>query len=372
MSGILVAQGQERFIKELANYSQEESVNKLEYITGQNTNGQKRAMDIINHGLAPISTANVVAVGSSKRVIKKVAHGARKNDVVQFTSGGSIGVSIQILSCPDADTMILASTSEFPVVVGDTFDIKRYVTPQYDVNGALVVISTPGPAQFVLNGSDVEVEEDDAVPANNKPMPSKMYIQKDGVTRPVNKDTGTAVNTVAIPVEIVGVAGQTINITAGDINIQTTSEGAQFDSMRIGSGVGLYAEITINSELSTHDQDLLDAVGLLAKKTDTQPVSVVGTVAVVAAAQTGVFDHDDTVTTVAETFIAPAGAFACFIETDDTANTTNARVVMGGVATTTVGIQFQPGRSEFYQGGSNISYCMESGTGKISVQWFVR
>lgn len=89
------------------------------------------------------------------------------------------------------------------------------------------------------------------------------------------------------------------------------------------------------------------------------------------ANQTGSFDEDLTVTTTPETFTAPAGAFACFVSADDT-NTTNLRVKMGGTSSPTSGTQFQGGRSELYEGGSNISYCTESGTGKISVQWFVR
>lgn len=88
-------------------------------------------------------------------------------------------------------------------------------------------------------------------------------------------------------------------------------------------------------------------------------------------AQTGSFDEDLTVTTSAETFTAPAGAFAGFVSADDT-NSTNLRVKMGGTASTTSGTQFQPGRSEYFEGGSNISYCTESGSGKISVQWFIR
>lgn len=103
----------------------------------------------------------------------------------------------------------------------------------------------------------------------------------------------------------------------------------------------------------------------------TQPVSIAAPLAITNQTQTGSFDEDLTVSTTPETFTAPTGAFACFIETDDS-NTTNMRVKMGGTASPTSGIQFQGGRSEFYQGGSNISYCAESGTGKISIQWFVR
>ncbi len=115
----------------------------------------------------------------------------------------------------------------------------------------------------------------------------------------------------------------------------------------------------------------------------TQPVSIASvpthavtqsgtwTVAATPPSQLGSFDEDATVSTTPETFTAPAGAFACFIEADDT-NTTNIRIKMGATSSTTSGIQFQAGRSEFYQGGSNISYCTESGTGKLSVQWFTR
>lgn len=90
-----------------------------------------------------------------------------------------------------------------------------------------------------------------------------------------------------------------------------------------------------------------------------------------SATQSSSFVEDATVSTTPETFTAPTGAFAALIQADDT-NTPNLRIKMGAAASATSGIQFQPGRSELYEGGSDISYCTESGTGKISVQWFVR
>lgn len=126
---------------------------------------------------------------------------------------------------------------------------------------------------------------------------------------------------------------------------------------------------------------IFEAIKLLAKKTETQPVSIASSVAVTIAdpvsvlmtskVQTGLHAEDLTVSTTPETFVAPAGAFACFIQAEET-NATNLRVKMGGTASPTSGIQFQGGRSEMYEGGSNVSYCSESGTGKISIQWFVR
>lgn len=74
-------------------------------------------------------------------------------------------------------------------------------------------------------------------------------------------------------------------------------------------------------------------------------------------------------TTSAQTFTAPASAKWMLIETDDS-NTANVRVKIGGTATTSSGIQFQPGRSEMIKGGGNISVIAESGTNqKISVQF---
>lgn len=90
-----------------------------------------------------------------------------------------------------------------------------------------------------------------------------------------------------------------------------------------------------------------------------------------SSTQSSSFVEDATVTTTPETFTAPTGAFAALIQADDT-NTPNLRIKMGAAASLSSGIQFQPGRSEVYEGGSDISYCTESGTGKISVQWFVR
>lgn len=168
---IQTARSQEKFIKSLADYTQDQSCDTLEYVTGQNVNGRKRAMDAVVYGSYAVSTANTVEAGSNTRIIKKAAHGARRNDFVQFTNGASAGVAIQILSCPDANTIILAATSEFGIAFGDTFDIKRYITPQYDSNGALSVVATQGPIQFNKDGVSTEVNYDTAVPGNSDALP---------------------------------------------------------------------------------------------------------------------------------------------------------------------------------------------------------
>jgi hypothetical protein len=112
--------------------------------------------------------------------------------------------------------------------------------------------STTGPVEFVLNGVDTKVTQDTSTPANNKPLPSALFISKEGVIRPV-ADSTTPANVVAVPVKIMAVDGTNINITAGDINIQTTDMGASFDSMRVGDGSGNYIGLTASQEAKTND-----------------------------------------------------------------------------------------------------------------------
>lgn len=69
-------------------------------------------------------------------------------------------------------------------------------------------------------------------------------------------------------------------------------------------------------------------------------------------------------TTVAQTFTAPAGAKWCKIYCPDT-NVANVRVRLAGTATLTSGIQFQPGRSEDFNAVGNISVIAESGTNQV-------
>ena len=116
-------------------------------------------------------------------------------------------------------------------------------------------VVSQGPIQFVKDTVSTEVEIDTAVPANNEPLPVGMYVNKDGVLYPVTKDTATPANTVSIPVEIVGTAGTEINITAGDINVQLTHLGANFDSTRVGDGTNLMG-VNADNEALVHDAEV--------------------------------------------------------------------------------------------------------------------
>lgn len=387
----------------------------MQHLSVQEVSGRRGAADTVIHGTTIVSSAHAIEAGSVKKKIVSTAHGAKRGWVMRPSTGNSSSEEIIITEIIDANTFAIAYEAD--LAIADTFDILKFITPNYTGTGDLnVVVSGSGPTMFVLDGVDTNVEEDTVVPANNTPLPSKMFIEIDGITYPVKKDTGTPANTVSVPVEITGASGP-INITAGDINVQLTDLGANFDRTRIGDGTNQW-NMNGSNEGLVHDSDNLVQTsatalsvasidtktpalvggkvpvdtGLVQALTDTQlratpvpvsgpltdtqlratPVPVSGTISTTAQSQTATFVEDQTVSTTPETFTAPAGAFAALIETDDT-NTVNLRVVMGGVSSPTSGIQFQAGRSEIYKGGSNISYCSESTSGqKISVQWFIR
>lgn len=82
-------------------------------------------------------------------------------------------------------------------------------------------------------------------------------------------------------------------------------------------------------------------------------------------ALTATYQEITNLTISAQTITPPAGAKWCKIYAPDT-NVANIRVRLAGTATTTSGIQFQPGRSEdFNVVGTAISVIAESGTNQV-------
>lgn len=89
-------------------------------------------------------------------------------------------------------------------------------------------------------------------------------------------------------------------------------------------------------------------------------------------AQTLEYGSVTNLTTTAQTFSKPSGSFGVMVQADDT-NTANIRVAAGVTATASVGFQLQPGRSESWDGASDLSVFAESGTNqKIYFMWYKR
>jgi len=77
---------------------------------------------------------------------------------------------------------------------------------------------------------------------------SSTHYLLNGVRTAVNENTVTPSSTTALPVKLMGTTGP-INITAGDLNVQLTDLGANFDRTRIGDGV---EQLEINTDGSVN------------------------------------------------------------------------------------------------------------------------
>lgn len=75
--------------------------------------------------------------------------------------------------------------------------------------------------------------------------------------------------------------------------------------------------------------------------------------------QTGTFQEILNLTNTVQTFTAPANTKWCKVYAEET-NTANIRVKLGGAATVASGIQFQPGRSEDFIIGGDVSVICET------------
>lgn len=359
----------------------------MQHLSVQEVSGKRGAADTVIHGTTVVSTSHAIEAGSVKKKIVSTAHGAKRGWVMRPSTGNSSSDEIIITEIIDANTFAIAYEAD--LAIADTFDLLKFITPNYTATGDLnVVVSGSGPTMFVLDGVDVNVEEDTVTPTNNAPLPSKMFIEIDGVVYPVRKDTIVPSNTVSIPVELSAISGP-INVTAGDLNVQLTDQGPNADVTRIGDGTNQWG-INASNEGLVHDTDNLvqtsaTAVsvasidtktpalvggsvpvdtGLLQGLTDTElratPVPISGTTK--ETAKTGSFDEKLAFSTV-QTFTAPANAISANIMNIGTAvsGTANVRYKQGAVATGASGLRLEPGRSEMVMNGSDISIIPETG-----------
>lgn len=203
------------------------------------------------------STQSALSYDESKGVIELAGHAARRGDMIRIMDSGTYNrFELEVLDVDGdfifVDPRILDHTS----IV--SFKILRAVSNLTDPDGAIT--ASTGPTQVVIDGAVVQIETDEADVTKNKPMPSRLYISKDGDNVPVNKDTNNPNNTQGIPVEIVSGSGSEINITAGDINVQTSHTGLNPDSMQIGDGTTVLG-ITVAKEAKVNDDKLNTVVG---------------------------------------------------------------------------------------------------------------
>ena len=177
---------QKKELSKLTNYTEDQSKTKAEFVTAQENYSNKVGLDVNNQGLARLHVVAKTAEANTvdlKRVLKNTAHGALKGDVVRFeSSSANPYFEVQVLSVPDANTIILANSTPNDIALGDSFFILRYVSQRFDQTGS--ISANTGPVQYNLNGADTVVYQDTATPANSRPLPVSLIKseQLDGST----------------------------------------------------------------------------------------------------------------------------------------------------------------------------------------------
>lgn len=205
-------------------YSTDKTSGPQKHVTLQPIAGGKHAADMVPKAVALVTALDQVPSAGTVNSIEVVGHVAKAFDVIRFTGGVNENTEVSV-SKVDANNIFLYHKFDAALTAADTFKIMRYVTLTITPDGELVTSS--GPIRFI----------------------------KDAVSTQVLEDTGTPANTVALPVKLMGLTGE-INVTAGDLNVQTSHTGANPDSVRVGNGTN---ELGINANLEalTHDTDLL-------------------------------------------------------------------------------------------------------------------
>jgi hypothetical protein len=229
---------------------------------------QKTLFDITPTPQTIISVTDIIGENGqiSAWQIEITAHGAIKGNVLQMSTGTLKSWEYEIVSIVDADNFLILPISDTKPIAAETAKVMAWITTRSNEDGSAIVVVDPAPIAILVEGVATEIQ-----------------------------DSATPSNVQAMPVKIMAVDGTNINITAGDINIQTTDMGATFDSMRIGDGSGNYIGVTVNDEAKVSDADalaelqalssvdfatqttlaaLLTELQLKADLTETQPVSL--------------------------------------------------------------------------------------------------
>jgi len=168
----------------------------MQHLSIQEISGKRGAADVVIHGLTNVSMGLIVESGSTQRLIRSTAHGAQLGWVMRPSNGPSISQEISIVGIIDANNFAISTL--FPISIGNTFDLLKYVTPLYGADGSLTVSS--GAIQYTRNAVTTLVSEDTVTPANSRPMPVKMMTstgtQVDVATLANQNATNTKLDTV--------------------------------------------------------------------------------------------------------------------------------------------------------------------------------
>jgi hypothetical protein len=150
MSGIKGYPSTKKLVGTLDGYTAPQSKTDMEFVTAQRSYDQRIMLDVLSRFAFRLHSAvKTVNANSTARVIIDTAHGAQPGDFIRFElASENPYFEATILSCPDADTMILAQELPATPVAGDEYFIMRYATQRVDESGAQSVFLDPNPLVY--------------------------------------------------------------------------------------------------------------------------------------------------------------------------------------------------------------------------------
>lgn len=177
-------------------------------------------------------------------------------------------------------------------------------------------------------------------------------FQLDGITTPVKQSTTAPTNSRPLPISYLNVGG-----VRTDLATEATLLGVDTTLTEMQTTLG-FMEI---------DLETIQII-LTESANGTNPLSVISE----SVVNTGTFAQITNLVSTAQTFTAPANAVGFKIQAPST-NTENIAFSIGATATITAGIVMEPGRSEDFDVGSNISVIATSATQqRVTVIWKVK
>lgn len=198
-------------------YQTKNKSGNFNYTTVEQVTVDQYGMSVNAYAFVEVMASDAAEAGSTNSTIVATAHVATAGDKIRFTSGANSGLEKRVGSV-DANDIYLIEDMPSVIGVGDTFDILRSRTPTVSNTGGLSVSSL---TQFTLDGVTQTVIEDTVVPANNRPL----------------------------PVKLTGITGD-VTVTAQNLNVQLTDQGATPDVTRLGDGtnqLAFYVEDTASA-----------------------------------------------------------------------------------------------------------------------------
>ena len=139
-------------------------------VTVQPVKNGGSAIDTISSSTAAIVASDLVEAGSTSQVLNATAHAAESGDVIRFTTGGVLFPrDISVISVT-TNTISLAKPAPSAPTTGDPFDVLRFFHEAISLSG-----NPFSQVAFVRDAANQLVTEDTATPANNRPLPTKIF-----------------------------------------------------------------------------------------------------------------------------------------------------------------------------------------------------